>query len=133
MPRSWSSSTRSASGSRNCTSSAGVSDGAQRSRCASCSTRIPSGEAARKRLKVIFENTDGFEIAREDLLLRGPGEYLGARQSGEPLLRFADLSEDADLLDAARSAAETLLSDHPARAQSHLKRWLGGRAHFLGA
>ena len=93
----------------------------------------PLGEAARNRLRVIFESTDGFEIARKDLLLRGPGEYLGARQSGEPLLRFADLSEDADLLDAARSAAETLLSDHPARAQSHLDRWLGGRAHFLGA
>jgi ATP-dependent DNA helicase RecG len=93
----------------------------------------PLGEAARKRLKVIFENTDGFAIAREDLLLRGPGEYLGVRQSGEPLLRFADLNEDADLLDAARSAAETLLSDYPGRAQCHLERWLGGRVHFLGA
>jgi len=93
----------------------------------------PLGENARRRLKVIFENTDGFAIAREDLLLRGPGEYLGARQSGEPLLRFADLNEDADLLDAARAAAESLLTDHPGRAERHLERWLGGRAHFLGA
>jgi ATP-dependent DNA helicase RecG len=93
----------------------------------------PLGDAARKRLKVIFESCDGFAIAREDLLLRGPGEYLGARQSGEPLLRFADLNEDGDLLDAARSAAETLLTDHPERAQRHLDRWLGGRAHYLGA
>ena len=93
----------------------------------------PLGENARRRLKVIFENTDGFAIAREDLLLRGPGEYLGARQSGEPLLRFADLNEDANLLDAARAAAESLLTDHPDRAQRHLERWLGGRAHFLGA
>jgi ATP-dependent DNA helicase RecG len=95
--------------------------------------QTPPGEAARKRLKVIFESTDGFAIARADLLLRGPGEYLGARQSGDPLLRFADLNKDVDLLDAARSAAETLLDEHPDRARQHLERWLGGRAHFLGA
>ena len=93
----------------------------------------PLGENARRRLKVIFENTDGFAIAREDLLLRGPGEYLGARQSGAPLLRFADLLEDADLLEAARAAAETLLADHPDLAEKHLERWLGTRARFLGA
>jgi len=93
----------------------------------------PPGEAARGRLKVIFENTDGFAIAREDLRQRGPGEYLGARQSGAPLLRFADLNEDADLLEAARAASETLLADHPDAAERHLERWLGGRARFLGA
>jgi len=93
----------------------------------------PPGEAARRRLKVIFENADGFAIAREDLLQRGPGEYLGARQSGAPLLRFADLNEDVDLLEAARTASETLLADHPDAAERHLERWLGGRAGFLGA
>jgi len=93
----------------------------------------PLGEAARRRLKVVFENTDGFAIAREDLLLRGPGEYLGARQSGAPLLRFADLTQDADLLDAARAAAETLLVGHRDLAEKHLERWLGARARFLGA
>ena len=91
------------------------------------------GETARRRMKVILENSDGFAIAREDLLLRGPGEYLGARQSGAPLLRFADLEEDTDLLEAARAASETLLTDYPDLAQRHLERWLGGRAHFLGA
>jgi ATP-dependent DNA helicase RecG len=93
----------------------------------------PLGEAARQRLKVIFENSDGFAIAREDLLMRGPGEYLGARQSGAPLLRFADLDRDADLLEAARAAAEVLLADHPDAAERHLERWLGGRARYLGA
>jgi len=93
----------------------------------------PLGETARRRMSVIFENSDGFAIAREDLLLRGPGEFLGARQSGAPLLRFADLEQDADLLEAARTAAETLLSERPELAQRHLERWLGGRAHFLGA
>jgi len=93
----------------------------------------PLSEAARKRLKVIFENADGFVIAREDLELRGPGEYLGARQSGAPLLRFADLVEDADLIELARPVAEALLADHPESAERHLDRWLGGRADFLRA
>src|SRR5207247_4611558 len=73
----------------------------------------PLSEAARKRLKVIFENADGFVIAREDLELRGRGAYLGARQSGAPLLRFADLVEDADLIDLARCDAAALLAANP--------------------
>jgi ATP-dependent DNA helicase RecG len=95
--------------------------------------QTPLGEAARKRLRVIFESADGFVIAREDLLLRGPGEYLGARQSGAPLLRFADLIEDADLIESARTVAETLLAEHPESAERHLDRWLGGRSDFLRA
>ena len=93
----------------------------------------PLGEAARSRLRVIFENSDGFVIAREDLMLRGPGEYLGARQSGAPLLRFADLERDTDLVEAARGTAEVLLRDSPEAAERHLERWLGGRADFLRA
>jgi ATP-dependent DNA helicase RecG len=93
----------------------------------------PLGESARKRLRVVFENPDGFAVAREDLLLRGPGEYLGARQSGAPLLRFADLSEDADLLKLARETAEVLLTEHPQWAERHVERWLGGRNNFLKA
>ncbi len=93
----------------------------------------PLGQAARKRLRVIFENADGFVIAHEDLKQRGPGEYLGARQSGAPLLRFADLNEDADLVESARSAAEALLSNHPGSAERHVERWLGGRADFSRA
>ena len=93
----------------------------------------PVGEAARKRLRVIYENADGFVIAREDLKLRGPGEILGARQSGVPLLRFANLDQDADLVESARAVAESLLSVNPAAAERHLDRWLGGRAEFLKA
>jgi ATP-dependent DNA helicase RecG len=93
----------------------------------------PLREAARERLRVIFENTDGFVIAGEDLRLRGPGEFLGARQSGEPLLRFADLTEDADLVESARAVAEVLLTQDPESAERHLERWLGGRADFLNA
>ena len=91
----------------------------------------PLSQTARARLKIIYENTDGFEIAREDMQLRGPGELLGARQSGVPLLRFAHLEEDADLIPAARAAAESMLRDHPANAQAHLQRWLGDRRDFL--
>jgi len=86
---------------------------------------------AKERLKVIYEHTDGFEIARHDLNLRGPGELLGARQSGVPMLRFADLALDLDLLDAARDAAEMLLKDSPEAAKAHLARWLGGRNEYL--
>jgi ATP-dependent DNA helicase RecG len=86
---------------------------------------------ARERLKVIYEHTDGFEIARHDLNLRGPGELLGARQSGVPMLRFADLAVDLDLLDAARDAAEMLLREEPEAARTHLARWLGGRNEYL--
>jgi ATP-dependent DNA helicase RecG len=93
----------------------------------------PVGEVAKLRLKVIFENTDGFEIARQDLLIRGPGEFLGARQSGVPLLRFADLERDVALIEQARDAAEELLAKDPAAAQAHLERWLGGRAEFIRA
>jgi ATP-dependent DNA helicase RecG len=93
----------------------------------------PLGEAARVRLRVIFENSDGFAIAREDLDLRGPGEVLGARQSGAPLLRFADILGDADVLELASDAAERLLDAHPEAAQRHLERWLGGRMDFLKA
>jgi ATP-dependent DNA helicase RecG len=95
--------------------------------------RNPLGDAARKRLRVIVENSDGFVIAREDLALRGPGEVLGARQSGVPLLRFADLEADSTLVEAARTAAESLLTEEPAAAGRHLERWLGGRADFLKA
>ena len=91
----------------------------------------PLTATARERLKIIYENRDGFEIARHDLRLRGPGELLGARQSGVPLLRFADLDADLDLLDAARAAAETLLRERPDAAQRHLARWLGSRHEYL--
>jgi ATP-dependent DNA helicase RecG len=91
----------------------------------------PLTATARERLKIIYQNRDGFEIARHDLRLRGPGELLGARQSGAPLLRFADLDTDLDLLDAARAAAETLLRERPDVAHRHLMRWLGARHEYL--
>jgi len=87
--------------------------------------QAPLSQTARARLKIIFENTDGFEIARADLHLRGPGEFLGVRQSGVPMLKIADLERDADLLEAARTTAERLLRDHPRAAEAHLLRWLG--------
>lgn len=82
---------------------------------------------------MIYENVDGFEIARQDLLIRGPGELLGARQSGLPMLRFANLEEDLELLEAARELAPLLLERHPQAVDAHLDRWLAGREQFLKA
>jgi ATP-dependent DNA helicase RecG len=93
----------------------------------------PLGPTAKQRLKVIFETTDGFEIARQDLLIRGPGEFLGARQSGVPLLRFADLERDVELIERSRDAADRILEAHPEEAARHLARWLGSKAEFIRA
>ena len=92
----------------------------------------PLGDTAKARLKVIYENTDGFEIARQDLNIRGPGEFLGARQSGLPLLRFADLEQDLPLLEAARRIAPELIARHPDIVEKHLERWLASREGYLG-
>jgi ATP-dependent DNA helicase RecG len=88
---------------------------------------------ARARLKTIYECADGFEIARQDLELRGPGEFLGERQSGAPLLRFADLERDRDLVEAAVLAAERLIDEDPAAARAHVARWLGSRQELTHA
>ena len=90
-------------------------------------------ETAKARLMAMAETNDGFEIARHDLEIRGPGELLGARQSGSPLLRFADLEQDALLLDWARHWAPVMLRQCPTLAERHLERWLGGKAEFLKA
>ncbi len=93
----------------------------------------PLSESGRARLKAMAETTDGFEIARRDLEIRGPGEILGARQSGDALLRFADLQEDSALLQQARAIAPKLLASDPAACAAHVDRWLGGRADYLKA
>jgi ATP-dependent DNA helicase RecG len=87
----------------------------------------PLPGTARERLKVIYENADGFAIAQRDLELRGPGEVLGERQSGAPLLRFADIERDAALVGQAIAAAAEMAERHPAAARAHVARWLGGR------
>jgi len=91
----------------------------------------PLSELARARLKIIFESTDGFAIAQHDLQLRGPGELLGARQSGVAMLRFADISEDEDLLNHARQVADELLRDFPDAARAHLQRWMANKHDYL--
>lgn len=91
------------------------------------------GEAARERLRAMAHTSDGFEIARRDLEIRGPGEFMGARQSGEAMLRFANLNEDAHLLDWARRTAPRMLDQHPELAAQHAQRWLGGKTDFLKA
>ncbi|MBP7666213.1 MAG: ATP-dependent DNA helicase RecG [Burkholderiaceae bacterium] len=93
----------------------------------------PLSPTGKDRLRAMAETNDGFEIARRDLEIRGPGEFMGARQSGDALLRFADLAEDAPLLQQARALAPPLLQQHPVAAQAHVARWLDSRADYLKA
>ena len=93
--------------------------------------QTPLSELARARLKIIYENTDGFEIARQDMQLRGPGELLGARQSGVPMLRFADITQDALMIDTARNMADEMLRDFPEAARAHLQRWMANKPDYL--
>jgi ATP-dependent DNA helicase RecG len=93
----------------------------------------PLSMAAKERLQTLRETSDGFVIAERDLSLRGPGELLGAKQSGDAMLRFVDLQRDAWLIELAQKTAERLLADHADIVERHLERWLGSRAEFLKA
>jgi ATP-dependent DNA helicase RecG len=93
----------------------------------------PLGATAKARLKAMLETHDGFEIARRDLEIRGPGEFMGARQSGDALLRFADLQADDQLLQQARALAPRVWQEQPAVARAWIDRWLGTRAEFMKA
>src|SRR5690606_34165743 len=95
--------------------------------------RAPLSPTARSRLRVMQTSNDGFEIARHDLMLRGPGEILGARQSGVPLLRYADLERDAALVEVARELAGPNGAGTGLRVDVLLDRWYGGREDFLRA
>jgi ATP-dependent DNA helicase RecG len=87
--------------------------------------RAPLSQLARERLRAIRETNDGFEIARRDLELRGPGELLGTRQTGLAQLRVADLVRDADLLPRVQETAELMLASYPDNIAALAIRWVG--------
>ena len=95
--------------------------------------QAPLSQIAKARLRTMHETTDGFEIARRDLELRGPGEFLGVRQSGLALMRFADLDTDIEIAEQAHEAAAMLQATHPDIVEAHLARWMRGREDFLKA
>jgi ATP-dependent DNA helicase RecG len=109
-----------------------VGRGAQASACV-LMYATPLSPTAKERLKAMADTTDGFEIARRDLAIRGPGEFMGARQSGDALLRFADLAADGPLIEAARAAAQRLLKERPDAARGQVERWLASREEFVKA
>jgi len=88
-------------------------------------------ETARARLKVIYESNDGFAIAQADLQIRGPGELLGVRQSGVPMLKIADLERDVDLLETAKSMADHVLQHYPNNVERHLDRWMSSAGEYV--
>jgi ATP-dependent DNA helicase RecG len=93
----------------------------------------PLSLAAKERLQTLREVSDGFVIAERDLALRGPGELLGAKQSGDAMLRFVDLQRDAWLIQIAQCLADRLLKQHPDLVKALLGRWIGARTEFLKA
>lgn len=107
-----------------------VGRGAKQSYCVLL-YQTPLSAIARERLRAMYETTDGFEIAQRDLALRGPGEFLGVRQSGQMLLRFANLERDYALIEQAKECATYLYTHQPEVAANHVQRWLGGKDAFL--
>lgn len=93
----------------------------------------PLGQLARERLQVMRETNDGFRIAEKDLELRGPGEVLGTRQTGQLSFRMADLARDAHLLPAVQQIGEQMLARHPEQAARLIERWIGGATRYAGA
>jgi len=108
-----------------------VGRGAAKSTCILMYSKKQFSETARARLKVIYESNDGFAIAQADLNIRGPGEYLGTRQSGVPMLKIADLQRDIDLLEVARNKADNILRAFPQAVDAHLARWLSHGADLI--
>jgi len=93
----------------------------------------PLGQLARERLQVMRDTNDGFRIAEKDLELRGPGEVLGTRQTGQLSFRIADLARDGHLLPAVQAIGERLLKEHPQQAERLIERWVGGAARYAHA
>ncbi len=90
----------------------------------------PLGAQARERLGVLRETGDGFVVAQKDLELRGPGEVLGTRQTGELQFRVADLLRDQDLVPRVQRAADLLLAGHPHQVAALVRRWIGTKAAY---
>ena len=93
----------------------------------------PLGQMARERLQVMRETNDGFRIAEKDLELRGPGEVLGTRQTGQLSFRIADLARDAHLLPAVQQVGARMLAEHPAQTEQLIERWIGSAARYVHA
>jgi ATP-dependent DNA helicase RecG len=93
----------------------------------------PLGQLARERLQVMRDTNDGFRIAEKDLELRGPGEVLGTRQTGQLSFRIADLTRDAHLLPAVQQVGEHMLAEHPRQTGQLIERWIGGAARYAHA
>jgi ATP-dependent DNA helicase RecG len=106
-----------------------VGRGAAQSHCVLL-YRAPLGETAQARLAVMRETHDGFVVARRDLELRGPGEVLGTRQTGELQFRIADLLRDQDLVPLAQRLADRLLVEHPQCVEPLIHRWIGDRTQY---
>lgn len=106
-----------------------VGRGQQESHCVLLYS-TPLSQHSTERLSIMRQTTDGFKIAEMDLKLRGPGEVLGTRQTGEMELRIADLQRDAHLLPKIKTTSEIILAEYPVQADAIIRRWLGGSERY---
>jgi ATP-dependent DNA helicase RecG len=95
--------------------------------------KSPLSKTATKRLAVLRESNDGFVIAQKDLEIRGPGEFLGTKQTGLADLKIADLLRDAHLIPEVQQHAYLIWKKHPQNAQAIIQRWMGDREYFTNA
>ncbi len=109
-----------------------VGRGNQQSHCVLL-YQAPLGDVSKQRLGVMRESNDGFYIAEQDLLIRGPGELLGSRQTGLQQLSVADLERDSHLLPQVKIMAEQLIGQHPQHVDAIIKRWMGNAEQFAQA
>lgn len=107
-----------------------VGRGADESHCV-LMFQPPLSDIARARLAAMRESGDGFEIARRDLEMRGPGEMLGTRQTGLPEFRIVDVMRDQHLLPRVQAVAERMLAEHPDAVEPIIRRWLGDAIHYI--
>ncbi len=90
----------------------------------------PLSQRSKERINILRQTNDGFIIAEQDLKLRGPGEVLGTRQTGELNLRIADLERDAHLLESIKAIAAELMRDYPQTISPIIRRWLGEKERY---
>jgi ATP-dependent DNA helicase RecG len=93
----------------------------------------PLSQNAKSRLSILRDSTDGFVISERDLELRGPGELLGTKQTGDARFRIADLNRDQDLLEQVQAVSAEFAKQYPRESDALVRRWIGAAERYARA